>query len=161
MFNRIFTFNMLLFAFYCVAVQFCSALLTYFCITVVISECCWPFVAIHWQQSFQIISLKSGKLEPSLKNPYCSDVCIWRPYGCRGRAGCLCWRIIWDRRCHTRALTGLLIFPVENKDKKKVWLWRVPRPCVQLGSLPAEAGVPVYHLTRGPHSRRQRLVWTD
>ena len=117
----------------------------------------WPFVVVHWQQTFQIISLISGKLGSSLKDPHCSDVCIWRPYDRRGRAGCLCWCIIWDRRCHTRALTGLLIVPVENKDKGKVWLRRVPRPWVQLGSLPAEAGVPVYHLTRGPHSRLHEL----
>lgn len=121
----------------------------------------WPFVAVHWQQSFQIISLISGKLGPSLKDFHCTDMCIWRPYDRRGRVGCLRWCIVWDRRCHTRALTGLLIVPVENKDKGKVWLRRVPRPCVQLGSLPAEAGVPVYHLTRGPHSRQQRLVCTD
>lgn len=77
----------------------------------------WPFVVVHWQQTFQIISLISGKPEPSLKDPHCSDVCIWRPYHRGGRAGCLCWRIAWDRRCHTTGLTGLLIVPVENKER--------------------------------------------
>lgn len=121
----------------------------------------WPFVAVHWQQSFQIITPISGKLGPSLKDPHCSDVCIWRPYDHRGKAECLCWCIVWDRRCHTRALTGLLIVPVENKDKGKVLLQHVLRPWVQLESLLAEAGVPVYHLTRGPRGRRQRLIRTD
>lgn len=118
--------------------------------------CCCPLATI-----FPDNILISGKLGPSLKDPHCSDVCIWRPYDRRGRAWCLCWCILWDRRCHTRAVTGLLIVPVENKDKGMVWLQRVPRPWLQLGSLPAEAGVPVYHLTRGPHSWRQRLVCTD
>lgn len=48
----------------------------------------WPFVIVHWQQSFQIISVVWGKLLPSLKDPHCSDVCIWRPYNLRGGASC-------------------------------------------------------------------------
>lgn len=118
----------------------------------------WPFAVVHWQKTFKIISLISGRLGSSLEHPYCSDVCIWRPYYRRGRAGCLCWCILWDRQCHTRVFTGPLIFPVDNKNKGKVWLRCVLRPWVQLGCLPAEAGVPVYHLTRGAHSRQQRLV---
>lgn len=118
----------------------------------------WPFVAVHWQKTFKIISLISGRLGPSLEHPYCSDVCIWRPYYRREGAGCMGWCILWDRQCHTRVVTGPLILPVENKNKGKVWLRRVLGPWVQLGCLPAEAGVPVYHLTRGAHSRQQRLV---
>lgn len=117
----------------------------------------WPFLAVHWQETFKIISLISGRLGPSLQHPYCSDVCICVPYYRRKRAGCLGWCILWDRQCHTRVVTGPLILPVENKTKGKVWLRCVLRPWVQLRCLPAEAGVPVYHLTRGAHSRQQRL----
>lgn len=65
-----------------------------------------------------IISPISRNLGPSPKDPHCSDVCIWRPYGCRRGAGCPRWCIVWDRRCHTRAPAGPLIVPVEEEEEE-------------------------------------------
>lgn len=128
-------------------------------IMVMITKCSSDLLLLSTgKKTFKIISLISGRLGPSLEHTYCSDVCIWRPYYRREGAGCMGWCILWDRQCHTRVVTGPLILPVENKNKGKVWLRCVLRPWVQLGCLPAEAGVPVYHLTRGAHSRQQRLV---